>query len=582
MPVTLQPATLKYKNSNNQYQSADCLKGDKGDPGSVGIIAPAYADLTFPVTQGQPCIHDGLYYIANTDIQSSEDWTAAHWTSLTVGEQLCQQMNAIQGAESDIDYTKKLALDLNYTKKQVGSLTAYKYINYEDGTVVSSGSSPYSVTDYIDVKNIYQIKYKQTCTTASSSYAGIAFYDENKQFVLGIAPLKNQQSAGYVYNIIPVPANAKYMRASVYTDTTTYGDFELYFIGELSNTVLSMLNFDSEYVGIDQLTVNRFIVYSSGAISSSSSYCCTDYIDVSKYEELEYKRTGTTAGSTDAGMAFYDSSKVYISGIQSRTSQAQSGYGQNLYRTKVPKNAKYARFTVHKDTATYGDFKLYGINPFISAVSYAVGKQWEGKTWYAYGTSITNISSEGKYPTYLAEMSGMILVNKGISGGGIGDLGAYSHGQVYSAICNITDGKLNADLITLETGANDCNADVPLGTIYDTGTSTLAGCLNDCIRYLQKYTDAQICIINSPATTTEPTATNKYYEWADMVRRICDINRVHFLNNNNNMGYAKLSDSTKGSKYVVDSIHQTKLGGYIMAENMWCQIKNIPCFRTSM
>ena len=103
MPITIQPATLKVKKQNGQYQSADCLKGDKGDPGSVGIIAPDYADLTFPVAQGQPCIHEGLYYIANSAIQSSESWTAAHWTQLTVGEQVTDVLTAIQGIENKLD-----------------------------------------------------------------------------------------------------------------------------------------------------------------------------------------------------------------------------------------------------------------------------------------------------------------------------------------------------------------------------------------------------------------------------------------------------------------------------------------------
>ncbi len=211
-----------------------------------------------------------------------------------------------------------------------------------------------------------------------------------------------------------------------------------------------------------------------------------------------------------------------------------------------------------------------------------IGLQWFGKKWYGYGTSITNTSSEGKYPNYLKRLSGLNYVNKGISGGGIGNLGAYSQGQVYSAICNTSDGKTEADLITLETGANDCNESVPLGTIYDTGTETLAGCLNDCIRYLQANTNAQICIMTSPATTTEPNATNQYYEWADMVEKICHLNRVHFIRNDNNMGYAKLADATKGSLYVSDNIHQTNLGGYIMAENIWYQLRNIPCFRTEL
>ena len=31
MPITIYPATLKYKNSSGTFQSADCIKGDKGD-----------------------------------------------------------------------------------------------------------------------------------------------------------------------------------------------------------------------------------------------------------------------------------------------------------------------------------------------------------------------------------------------------------------------------------------------------------------------------------------------------------------------------------------------------------------------
>lgn len=211
--------------------------------------------------------------------------------------------------------------------------------------------------------------------------------------------------------------------------------------------------------------------------------------------------------------------------------------------------------------------------------------QWNGKTWYAYGTSITNIASEGRYATYLAQMSGMTLVNKGISGGGIGDFGSYSTGQVYDAICNVTDGKLNADLITLETGANDVDAgvNVPLGTVYDTGTSTLAGCLNDCLRYLQDHTSAQIVVIPSPASAYEdPHSANvqKYYEWAKMVEEICFINRVSFINSNNNMGYAKLA-SNDGSLYTPDGVHHTDLGGRIFARHIWYQLRNIPVFESS-
>ena len=40
---------------------------------------PDYSDLTFPVSKGDKCMHDGTYYIAIQDISSSEDWTKSHW-----------------------------------------------------------------------------------------------------------------------------------------------------------------------------------------------------------------------------------------------------------------------------------------------------------------------------------------------------------------------------------------------------------------------------------------------------------------------------------------------------------------------
>lgn len=38
-----------------------------------------YEDLTFPVALGTKAMHGGTYYMANQAIESSEDWTPAHW-----------------------------------------------------------------------------------------------------------------------------------------------------------------------------------------------------------------------------------------------------------------------------------------------------------------------------------------------------------------------------------------------------------------------------------------------------------------------------------------------------------------------
>lgn len=51
-------------------------------------IAPDYSDLTFPVSAGKRCWHDGGLYAAAQDIAQSEAWTAAHWTATTIDNEL--------------------------------------------------------------------------------------------------------------------------------------------------------------------------------------------------------------------------------------------------------------------------------------------------------------------------------------------------------------------------------------------------------------------------------------------------------------------------------------------------------------
>lgn len=61
------------------------------------IIAPDYADLTFPVAYGSHCTHEGKYYRANTTIPSSEVWNSAHWDEVTVGQEMDILTNTANG-----------------------------------------------------------------------------------------------------------------------------------------------------------------------------------------------------------------------------------------------------------------------------------------------------------------------------------------------------------------------------------------------------------------------------------------------------------------------------------------------------
>lgn len=77
------------------------------------MMAPQYADLTFPVPVGQHCIYEGKLYVAAQGIQTSEVWTAAHWTEVKLGAELANLKSHfdIDVSENKIIYDTIVATD---------------------------------------------------------------------------------------------------------------------------------------------------------------------------------------------------------------------------------------------------------------------------------------------------------------------------------------------------------------------------------------------------------------------------------------------------------------------------------------
>lgn len=113
--------------------------------------------------------------------------------------------------------------------------------------------------------------------------------------------------------------------------------------------------------------VGKMIRHANGATSNSSQSNATNYVDIGGYEKIRYARVKTTqTAAPAAGMAFYDESKTYISGLVSAYNQDANGYYD--CELDVPPNAKYARFTFYQDT-TLGTFHVYGVEGINTAIS---------------------------------------------------------------------------------------------------------------------------------------------------------------------------------------------------------------------
>ncbi len=199
---------------------------------------------------------------------------------------------------------------------------------------------------------------------------------------------------------------------------------------------------------------------------------------------------------------------------------------------------------------------------------------WNGKLWYAYGTSMTSVE-QGKFVPVVAELSGLNVVNKGIPGGSLTPDG-YGKGNTKRAVMTLEDGKADADLITLEVLPNE---GAKVGGIYDTDDESFCGCFNQAIRYLQKNTKAQIVVIimiggnnTPPEFITKRGITN--FEFASIIEKVAKLNGVPVINvfAESGLGYARV----KSKEYQLDHIHLNDLGGKVMGKFVWSKLKDIP------
>lgn len=336
---------------------------------------------------------------------------------------------------------------------------------------------------------------------------------------------------------------------------------------------------------------NDVNVERGGYYDTSNTWVASASFSESGYIRIQPSATFYVAREISAGGSmkypypficnFYDSNKQHVIGVQYTADS-------NLLTAPSNSNIAYIRIPV-KNIDTLGTMLIFAdAAPDASSLRYipysvCENTHWLGKSWYAYGTSLTNVDNEGKYARYVEQFSGMILTNKAISGGGI----VNSNANIKDAIMNTTDGKLDADLITLEVGANDIT--VPLGTIYDTDDTTYCGALNQCIRYLQQNTNAQIVVISSTSSRADNrspelkfgTDNHTKFDQVKAMEEVCKVNGCYYvpMGESSGLGYYRMKAS---DLYNVDNIHHTELGGYNLAKFVWERLKTIPCWYSSL
>lgn len=140
--------------------------------------------------------------------------------TIAAGEVVIDDTLAIEGAAAD---SKTAGDRLEAAEDDIGTLlpanlldgttwTSGKFVAYDTGDL-SNGS--WQASDYIDVSGISRIVYSRIHTTSSSSKAGIAFYDENKEWKSGIRCVRNADTFYFEKDEAAVPEGAKYVRITI-------------------------------------------------------------------------------------------------------------------------------------------------------------------------------------------------------------------------------------------------------------------------------------------------------------------------------------------------------------------------------
>lgn len=215
--------------------------------------------------------------------------------------------------------------------------------------------------------------------------------------------------------------------------------------------------------------------------------------------------------------------------------------------------------------------------------------QWQGKKWFCYGTSMTDNTTLlndrhcGHYSKHLARFAGLEEHNFGKAGSGIIPK-FHGDDNVKSRCMRLSDGKADADLITVDVIPND-NVKGELGEVTDWSDDTFCGNLNQIIAWLLANTKATVVILlasrsrynnddHSMQYTPDSEKVKNWMLWEDAVATVCRMHGIQCWNGASEagLGYYRVSgDNT----FIQDQIHLTDKGGEVLAKYFWGKLQNL-------
>ena len=375
--------------------------------------------------------------------------------------------------------------------------TANRCINEKAGEVVplSSENTAFRVSDPIPVAP--GELYAFTVSGGWSKYL-YAFYDADDKVVGGYQE-RTEANTGYRDRISPVPATAVTVRIAWVENNHFTGTIKKvtrisYPSAELVGTAAEQAaERDSRISGLEnhlaskivdenyeyaigeavKVTENNGMLLNptTGAIvkepTGNTNYRLSEPITVEPYTPYCI----SAAGKAGYGLyAFYDVNGNRVGG------ENNTGNNDRKIENKVVTSpARAASIRI----ACINGMQSCGIQPMTRGYFIGMKPKWYGRTWVCLGDSLTESNSRTTkhYFDYIAEKTGIKTVNLGVSGTGYMRRKDINR-AFYQRVSDIPE---DADVITIFGSGNDLSSDQTLGTVTDTGTDTICGCINATI-----------------------------------------------------------------------------------------------------
>lgn len=249
-------------------------------------IASEYSSsATYAV--GDYAVHSGKLYQCTTAISTAEAWTAAHWTEAKLADDVSQLKE---------DFTNDIEILANGKENVSFSVILNKGFNRNDGTFPDENN--WDITDFIPVSGedtiyIDNLLYKSDYNgwyTSDRTYIG--WFSVPVGTDIEFTPPKNAGfmvlSNGHNRWSYTVKKNVQILatKSEVEEVEQEFDEFK----DSVAKTIISKNRYNGEY------TLDKFVSNVDGKLYDSSSYCATDYIDISQYNSIVISRHNQNVG----------------------------------------------------------------------------------------------------------------------------------------------------------------------------------------------------------------------------------------------------------------------------------------------